>query len=309
MNITPVKIHILIGPQAGRIFTLQQSPITFGRSIENTICMDLETLSRKHGEFVFADDGWQYINHSNNGTKLNKKRITTQPQPLDEHSSIAVGREKLFEFQVLSHIAVEDMSSIEDFANDDQHEQKKSNSKRFKMYSIIGGIYAAALLLLVIILSSLSTDDTLNQREQITKISATQIRLEITDEYQKQIPDRRQVHALLGEAKEYIALRDSDVNAPFEAMRVLHKAKAYTKDRSFEDPMYNRLLHDLQDEMINRLVEDMDRASTLLISRKYHDAIDMYEKIERYYPANNESKIFKALIHNKAVAIRLKKQK
>ncbi|QDU34040.1 FHA domain protein [Poriferisphaera corsica] len=304
-DIPSVQIRLLIGPQAGRVVTLQQSPISFGRALDNTICLDIETLSRKHGEFLFTNNLWHFTNHSPNGTRINNKKISNQPFDFFSPIKVKVGRDVLFELEPLSH--AEQASTATQ--NGSEPEVEKSSAKRIKLFSILGSVYAAALLALVLILSSLSSSDSTMGNTKGLNITETAIRQELFKNHPKETPNPRQVAEFINHANERLALKDSEPEALYDALRALRKAQAYTDQRTFSDPIYNRLLTELQESMTKRLSDDMQQAYLLLTSRKYQAAIDHYNAIERYYPANNQSSIYRTLQKNLATAIRGREQR
>lgn len=93
----PLQVHITSGPQAGTRLQLTQTPVSFGRSPENTLVLDVNTVSRNHGELRFEEDGqWWLINLSQNGTRVGRKRITKKPRALADGDAISIGDEEVF---------------------------------------------------------------------------------------------------------------------------------------------------------------------------------------------------------------------
>jgi len=95
--VNPLQIHILAGAQAGARLQLNQSPVTFGRSGDCTLILDLPVVSRLHGELQIDEDGqWVLVNHSSNGTRVGRKKVTKKPQPLSDGVSIHIGDTEVF---------------------------------------------------------------------------------------------------------------------------------------------------------------------------------------------------------------------
>lgn len=92
-----LQIHILAGQQAGARLQLNESPVTFGRSSECTLVLDLPVVSRLHGELQVNEEGqWVLVNHSTNGTRVGRKKATKKPLPLTDGTSIIIGDEEVF---------------------------------------------------------------------------------------------------------------------------------------------------------------------------------------------------------------------
>ncbi|MFK7788282.1 MAG: FHA domain-containing protein [Phycisphaeraceae bacterium] len=104
----PLQIHILAGPQAGARLQLNQSPVTFGRSGDCTLILDLPVVSRLHGELQIDEQGqWVLVNHSSNGTRVGRKKATKKPIPLSDGVSINIGDTEVFRIH-LTPVSAED---------------------------------------------------------------------------------------------------------------------------------------------------------------------------------------------------------
>jgi HD-GYP domain-containing protein (c-di-GMP phosphodiesterase class II)/pSer/pThr/pTyr-binding forkhead associated (FHA) protein len=71
----PASLHVIEGPDRGRLFTLTGTTVTIGRSAENTIVLNDVAVSGLHSKLVRAENG-QYTLHDNastNGTFVNGK--------------------------------------------------------------------------------------------------------------------------------------------------------------------------------------------------------------------------------------------
>jgi HD-GYP domain-containing protein (c-di-GMP phosphodiesterase class II) len=69
------SLHVVEGPDQGRLFTLSGTTITIGRSAENTIVLNDVAISGIHSKIVRAENGQYtlYDNASTNGTFVNGK--------------------------------------------------------------------------------------------------------------------------------------------------------------------------------------------------------------------------------------------
>jgi pSer/pThr/pTyr-binding forkhead associated (FHA) protein len=92
---------VLRGPRRGRLFPLKTAGINIGRSSENDITIDDETVSRHHAR-IFADDGSVRANFfvqdlaSANGTFVNGERVSRMT--IQDEDRIAFG-DTMFAFK------------------------------------------------------------------------------------------------------------------------------------------------------------------------------------------------------------------
>ncbi|MBB6428268.1 FHA domain-containing protein [Algisphaera agarilytica] len=93
MNQHLLEITITAGPSAGQRVRVNHSPATFGRGMDNALVIDLQTVSRVHGEIRYEDDRWVVANLSKNGTRLNRRVIGRKPRPLSDNDQIVVGNQ------------------------------------------------------------------------------------------------------------------------------------------------------------------------------------------------------------------------
>lgn len=88
----PQQIVALSGPLVGRVFALADSPLSFGRTPENSIVIASPLASRRHAEIRREGDGYVlYDLGSSNGTLVNGQRM--QSQRLQPGDVISIGDE------------------------------------------------------------------------------------------------------------------------------------------------------------------------------------------------------------------------
>lgn len=158
----PLQIHILAGPQAGARLQLNQSPVTFGRSGDCTLILDLPVVSRLHGELQLDEQNqWILVNHSSNGTRVGRKKATKKPIALTDGVGITIGDTEVFRVHLSPAAATEDPSGEID---DEQAEQPQTaapgvgNKDRSKLW--IGlGVWVALCIGAMIFLATLSGGD------------------------------------------------------------------------------------------------------------------------------------------------------
>lgn len=101
-----LQIHILAGPQAGARLQLNQSPVTFGRSADCTLALDIPVVSRQHGELHLDENGqWLLTNLSANGTRVGRKKANKKPVPLTDGVAIIIGDTEVFRVHLTAESA------------------------------------------------------------------------------------------------------------------------------------------------------------------------------------------------------------
>lgn len=92
-----LQVHITAGPQAGARLQLNQSPVSFGRSPDNTLVLDVPVVSRQHGELQLDESGqWVLVNLSQNGTRVGRKKVTKKPIALTDGAAVTIGDTEVF---------------------------------------------------------------------------------------------------------------------------------------------------------------------------------------------------------------------
>lgn len=149
-----LQVHITAGPQAGARLQLNQSPVSFGRSSENTLVLDLPVVSRQHGELVINEDGqWVLINHSQNGTRVGRKKVTKKPMPLTDGVAITIGDSEVFRVHFAAQAPEEgDYNSYEqpdDSAETDEQAPGAGLKGRSKLWVGIGVWFAICIAAMI----------------------------------------------------------------------------------------------------------------------------------------------------------------
>lgn len=155
----PLQIHIIAGAQAGARLQLNQSPVTFGRSADCTLILDLPVVSRLHGELQVDPQGqWVLLNHSANGTRVGRKKATKKPIPLTDGVSINIGDTEVFRV----HLATPTVEEQQDNPDQDaaQPQQAPGAGAKGKSKLWIGlGIWFALCIAAMIFFATLGGDD------------------------------------------------------------------------------------------------------------------------------------------------------
>jgi len=71
---------MLYGPDLGKRYTISNNPLLIGRAEDSTICVDRDSISRKHAQIIVEDTLYQIEDlGSTNGTYINDRSIKKVP--------------------------------------------------------------------------------------------------------------------------------------------------------------------------------------------------------------------------------------
>lgn len=87
----PRELHVVSGPLVGMVVALGTSPITIGRSSNNTVVLDDDFASGHHARIVPGRGQW-FVEDlgSTNGTYINEQRLT-QATPMRVGTPVTIG--------------------------------------------------------------------------------------------------------------------------------------------------------------------------------------------------------------------------
>ncbi len=302
---TALQVEYLIGPNAGRKLLLRETCITFGRSAERTLPIDLPFISREHGEFTFEDGRWQLVNRSNNGTLLNGKLVTKKPRPIKGPSTVTVGDKDVFRIE--PHTAdISDTPKIEGPTETTAPTTPtapppgQASGSKVKLWAGIGVLWVVALGVIAFV--ALNKAPTAPASDGLRPILTNeQIRTELTKPPPKSPPDDRRAAQELTRAHELFALIERRPDALYGAYDAYRLALAFSKQDSFADPVDQRRLHVLQQRLVQGVIERYENACNLLRSRQYAAADRAFKDLRAFYP-NPASLIFKDALKREAAA-------
>lgn len=110
-----LQVQITAGAQAGSRFQLNTSPVSFGRSAENTLVIEESVVSRQHGELHRDPNGqWVLVNLSTNGTRVGRKKVTKKPFTLSDGDSVIIGETEVFRVYLITDDADADDTDADD---------------------------------------------------------------------------------------------------------------------------------------------------------------------------------------------------
>lgn len=302
---TSLQIEILTGANAGRKLLLRQTRITFGRSTDRTLPIDLPFISREHGEFAFTDGRWTLVNHSNNGTSLNGKLVTTKPRPIKNIATVSIGDTDIF--RVLPMLDDENpLADTQDTpAADTPHADTaapNTTNPRSKLWAGIGVFWIVAFGLIAFGLLNQSGTDTTTPGDSLPPtLTADQITQDITQKPDKQTPDARRADTALAQAHESYALIDRRPDALYHAYDAYRQALTYSIADTLPDAQDQRQFYILEKRLVENVTQKYEAAVNLLKSRQYEAADKAFKDLRAYYP-DSASKIFTDALQREAAA-------
>ena len=301
-----LQVEYLTGPNAGRKLLLRDTTVTFGRSSERTLPLDLQFASREHGEFNFANGQWQLTNLSNNGTRLNGKNVTTKPRPIKGTCTITIGGDDVFRVTPIADEA--DITTADDAKtatpdNADETEQAASaNNSKAKLWIGIGVFWLITFgFIAFATLNSGGSSDASATAGLPAPITAERIQQIIARPIDKAIPDERQADQALAQAREFYALIDRRPDALFRSYDSYRLALSYTPGDSFPDAKDQRQFYVLQKRLTEAVTTQYQSASALLLSKQYNAADEAFKDLREAYPDTN-SPIFTDAMKREAAA-------
>ncbi len=154
---TCLIVQILTGARRGRRESFTQTPVSFGRSANCDLVIDVPQASRQHGLLVFENDQWVVVNESPNGTTANGKKVGSKPRPLGHGDVIGVAREPMF--AVGFEESAEASPITADTANAAPSDPQADHMKRRTRLWMGIGVYLGLMLVGMAILSQVMGKD------------------------------------------------------------------------------------------------------------------------------------------------------
>lgn len=302
---TSLQIEILTGANAGRRLLLRQTRITFGRSTDRTLPIDLPFISREHGEFAFDDGKWTLVNHSANGTSLNGKLVTTKPRPIKDIATVSIGDTDIF--RVLPMVGGADQLTDTQDPTTPATPSATTNAPnatnpRGKLWAGIGVFWLIAFGLIAFGLLNQSDTETASPGDSLPpSLTAEQITQDITHKPDKQTPDARRADTALARAHESYALIDRRPDALYRAYDAYREALTYSAGDTLPDAQDQRQFYILEKRLVETVSEKYQAANALLYSRQYEAADKAFKDLRAFYP-DSTSKVFTDALKREAAA-------
>ncbi len=286
----PLQIQLFVGSAAGRRARFDRSPITFGRDPSNMLVVEDATISRRHGEIRFEAGHWLMVNHSENGTRLNRREITDKPLPIKSGDEVFVGGKLLFNITVepTETTPLGEQSIVSAAV---APEAQPASKKKSRLWMGIG-IYMGVLLLLVIFFSTLGGGGGNNATEtRVPELTAEQIASHIRRPLAKESSSELRYRQSVSEARRLFARRDSSIGGRYEAYRMYQTALTYTgrDDGMFpdEDTDAQFEYRQVQQELIERVTAAYADATNRLNRGDNDGAFRGYQTVMNLYRDGN----------------------
>lgn len=308
---TPLQIHIKAGADAGRTLLLRESPITFGRSAENTLTIDLPFLSREHAELRYEEERagggrWVLVNHSPNGTRLDGRAVGSKPRPITAPATVSVGDEDVLE--VVAEMAAAGVgagaggqgSLAQEGRDREEAEEERAAAARGPVRGR-GRLWLAIVLWNVAMLLGLGIvamfwmgDGGGDGKDRPTPLTMEQIAAEVRRPLEPRPPDERRVSETVLRANHALATREAKTDALYDAHRRYQEAIAYTPGgERLTNPLEFQKAADVERELIERLQTLYRRGLTMLDRGQYAEAASMFREVYETYP-DQGSEVFRS---------------
>jgi pSer/pThr/pTyr-binding forkhead associated (FHA) protein len=301
-----LQVEYLTGPNAGRKMLLRETCVTFGRSAERSLPIDLPFISREHGEFRFDHGRWILINHSNNATFLNGKPVTRKPRPIKGPCTVSIGDHDVFRVEP-RNTDTDEPAHVQDNAQADTSNlpndtASQAPSGKVKLWIGIGVFWLVAFGFIAFATFNRADTSNPSPSDNLPRpITAEQIRAEITAPPDKATPDERQAAQALAQAHEFYALIERRPDALYHAYDAYRTALAYTRGDGLSDPQDKRSFYVLQQRLIQGVTQRYESATQLLKSRQYKAADNAFKDLRAFYP-DTDSRVFKDALKREAAA-------
>ncbi len=297
-----LQVEYLAGPNAGRKLLLRESCITFGRSAERSLPLDLPFISREHGEFSFTNNQWCLVNHSNNGTRLNGKLVTNKPRTIKGPSTITIGDDDVFRVQPIADTPDTQQPTTDSTGTPDQDESKPPASSRTKLWLGIGVFWFITLGFIAFALLNPADPAASSPASNLPPpITPQRIQQLLARPLEKSTPDQRQTDQAIAQAHQFYALKDRRTDALYRAFDAYRLALSYSPSDSFDNPQDQRQFYVLQKNLTDTITQQYESATQLLLSHQYKQADQAFKDLREIYP-DSTSPIFTDALKREAAA-------
>lgn len=305
-----LHLQLLTGPGSGRTASFADAPVAFGRDHNNALILDESFVSRKHGEFLLDGDRWILLNHSPNGTLVNRRSITGKSHPLAQGDVIAIGDVPIFRVGIES--APPGAPAASGASGTDAHRPAAELSaeataarKRRKTFIILG-VWWAIVLLVVVFLLTLK-DKSSTSSSSLTLLTREQMAREVAQPLPYRVRDEAAARGHMEQAEQAFGAAAANDNRLYLALSNYKQALAYLNTDYFSDPFMQFHYQSTKEKLTDLL---WDRYNTAIALRsKPRDAQAAFDRVTQLYP-DYDSQIYRNADALKLDAIqRLKQQK
>lgn len=294
-----LQVHITAGPQAGARLQLSQSPVSFGRSPDNTLVIDLPVVSRQHGELVFEDGQWVLVNRSANGTRLNRKRITKKPRPIADGASVVIGDEEVFRIYLTEAAA----QAVPEATQEDQPQQPsqapgaglKGRSRLWLFAAIWFGLMIGLFVVLFAFFGDDGKDNTGPSNRIVLYANAEEVRDILKREPEREGYVASHYESHLANARDAYDSNPRDLYEAYDSYRRAMRVMPEEQDNLIGEDLQR--YNDVEEELAELIYEQYDRAYRAERAKQFQRAVDILDDLRDDFPAPpRESEIARAIL-------------
>ncbi|MEM9418892.1 MAG: FHA domain-containing protein [Planctomycetota bacterium] len=299
MNQHLLEITITAGPTAGQRVRVNNSPATFGRGMDNALVIDLQTVSRVHGELRYEDDRWVVANLSKNGTRLNSRAIGRKPRPLRDNDQIVVGNQPVLTVALREGDGDGPTVNVQPDANDvgtaNAAPPRPGMSPRTKLWLAILGFWVAVFSVAFFV-SSGADSNAPRTGPSVPMLTDQAIAEAIRAPLPKQEASPRTAAKHFDEAEAYYGMINADPQNAFRALFSYKTALSYAYSDDFTDDRDDwggkpaaelGLAQKNYIKLETELIKDVQRlykdAHGKLMDRRHSEAKLAFEKVFKLY--------------------------
>lgn len=282
---------------------LEQPTITLGRDPGNDVAIDAPYVSRRHAELRLVDGRWHLVNHSLNGTRLDRRRVQDEAVAVDGPATLSIGDEPVM--QLTPQLAPAKAGAGEDEAAGSSAPAAAPGagmSRRAKLWLGIG-VYFVIMLGVLAFLFTLSEGEAGERAAAAPELTRGQIRELLHRELAPRPAEERRARAELHAARELFNRRDVEVDARYRALEAYRLARAYMPDGELSE-IDRRRQRLLEQELADQITERYERAYSLMRSRQPEAALRAFRELQRLYPAGANDPLLENIDRHAAAARR-----
>ena len=283
----PITLHVDIAPGRTQRYAFSQSPVTFGRDPDNAVVLTSQHASRQHGRLEFVDDQWVLINESENGTRVNRRRVTRKAQPLRDGDRVLIGDEQVFRVSLAAAPAEKPQDQdAEQPLTETQRAEQARERRRVKVWIGVG-VYLIGMLLLLVMLRTCERPDK-QEGERPTALTAEQIESEIRAPLPKHTADAAQYQYYLDLGRERFAQLPRNPGRLYSTYDAFRTALSYSALDRFPDGTDQLMYEDVTTQLVQRVVDEYTHAVRLMDVGQHTNAKQQFQDIlEHTYLADS----------------------
>ncbi|MCC5829595.1 MAG: FHA domain-containing protein [Phycisphaeraceae bacterium] len=258
-----IQVSILLGSQTGKrvLLTESDSPVTFGRDVDNRIILDDPRVSRHHGRLILEGDQWRVESLSSNGVRVGWRSAGKKGLRLRDGDTLKVGEVDLLGVGLHSGggpRAAEDQDD-EDWEDGDQEGPAKKG-KRSNLWLFVG-IYVLVIVGIFIVIGQVLDRGEPGppdiQRQQLTATDIENlVRRRLTEDEMYPFNQQRGDQAL-AEALEHALAVDIQPERLFPAYRSFREALRHYRRDSYlglPDPDHRTVYLEVERRLTERII-------------------------------------------------------